>query len=90
MKNYPYKTLSENRNAYGQQSVTSTTGYINMAINILTQNTKDYILYSDAEFIGLTNDNVDDTYIISYGEEELKVKYVNPIGRLTQVFMVRI
>ncbi len=39
--------------------------------------------------MGLTLDKVDDTYIIHYGKEKLKVININPFGRLNQVFMKR-
>ena len=39
--------------------------------------------------MGLTHADVDDTYVIIYGEERLKVLYVVPIGRLKQVFMAK-
>lgn len=112
MKDYPYQTYSETRNAYGELVVetnaygevvqqtrevetpsasgTEETPTIKMAINLSNQMTNDYIQYSDAEYIGLTTDQVDDTYIIQYGNYNLKVKYVNPIGRLKQVALVKI
>ena len=58
-----------------------------MAINLTSQSVQDNINYKDANYMGLTHAKVDDTYIIQYGEERLKVLYVNPFGRLNQVFM---
>ena len=59
-----------------------------MAINISSQATQDNILYKDCTYVGLTMDaNVDDTYVIEFGRERLKVLYVNPKGRYKQVFL---
>lgn len=89
MKSYNYYTTGA-LNDYGQPVIDTTPkGTIEMAINIRTFTTKDYILYSSAEYIGLTAAPVDDTYIIEYGAERLKILYVNKIGRLNQCIMER-
>ena len=50
----------------------------------------DNILYKNCAYIGLTTDaEVNDTYVIKYGSERLKVLYVNPMGRFKQVFLQR-
>ena len=95
-----YGELVVETNAYGETITSevetpSTSGIeetptIKMAINLSNQNTNDYILYNQAEYIGLTTDEVDDTYIIEYENQKLKVKYVNPIGRFKQVALVKI
>lgn len=85
-----YNTLiySSSLDAYGQETIFTTEKTIKMAINILSQNLQNNILYSGSEYIGLTFDrNIDDKYIILYGDKKLKVKYVNKLGRLTQVFL---
>ena len=86
MRTYNYHTLGA-IDAYGQPQLSENQGTIKMAINITSQNTVDNVLYQDASYIGLTRADVDDTYIIQYGEERLKVLYVNPKGRLKQVFL---
>lgn len=89
-RSYNYFTLGA-KDEYGQEIVpdkdTEPTGTINMAINLTSQSVQDNINYKDANYMGLTHAKVDDTYIIQYGEERLKVLYVNPFGRLNQVFM---
>lgn len=91
MKEYPYSKYNEGRNSYGEMTTEFIPiGSIRMAINIINQATNNYVQYSEADYIGLTNDEVEDTYIIHYGNEKLKVKYVNPIGRLKQVALVKI
>lgn len=90
MRTYSFYTLGED-DGYGQAATSLyPTGKIKMAIALNSHATTDSILYADCEYVGLThNANVDDTYIIEYGKERLKVKFVNPAGRYKQVFMVR-
>ena len=62
-----------------------------MAINILSQSVQDNVLYSGAQYIGLTYDkSITDKMVILYGTEKLKVQYVNLLGRMNQVFMARV
>lgn len=87
MRIYDYFTLGAN-NAYGQPAMSAEpVGTIKMAINISSQSVQDNINYKDCQYVGLTHANVDDTYVIQYGNEKLKVLYVNPKGRYKQVFM---
>lgn len=86
---YDYLTF-DGEDSYGQAQLSETVkGTIKMAINIASQATQDSILYTDCQYIGLTHAEVDDTYVIKYGDERLKVLYVNPKGRYKQVFMSR-
>ena len=88
IKSYDYYILTTND--YGQDIVsTEPAGQVRMAINIITQNNQDSILYSEAEYIGLTHNKVSDTYVIQYNDTKLKVLYINEMGRYTQVFMTR-
>ena len=90
MRIYNYFTLGE-ANEYGQRTVSTTpSGTIKMAINLSSQSIQDNINYKDCRYVGLTHANVDDTYIIEYGNERLKVLYVNPKGRLKKVFLAQI
>lgn len=91
MREYNFYTLGED-DAYGQPQIDSPIprGKVKMSVNLASQNTTDNILYADCEYVGLTHANVEDTYIIEYGIERLKVKYINPAGRYKQVYMVRI
>lgn len=88
MKSYNYFIYGE-ADAYGQPQLSkSIQGSVKMCINITSQSIQDNIRYRDASYIGLTLDSeIDDTYVIQYGEERLKVLYVNPKGRYKQVFM---
>lgn len=90
MKPYNYCTYTDTIDDYGEPTLlTSTTGIIEMAINIISQSTEESILYSGAEYLGLTQQEVKDSYVIQYNDEKLKVLYVNPLGRYKQVYMKR-
>lgn len=87
MRFYDYFTFG-NDNEYGVPRLgTTPSGQIKMNINITSQSIQDNIKYKGSQYIGLTFQEVDDTYVIQYGEEKLKVLYVNPMGRMKQVFM---
>lgn len=89
MRLYNYFSLGE-QDEYGQQTMSNEpVGQIKMVINISSQSVQDNINYTGATYVGLTHAKVDDTFVIEYGEERLKVLYVNSKGRLNQVFMAR-
>lgn len=92
MRLYNYFTLGA-KDEYGQKRIPKMSdqpdGTILMAINISTQAIQDNINFQNCQYIGLTRANVDDTYIIRYYDEMLKVLYVNPRGRLNQVYLAR-
>lgn len=90
MKSYSYFTLGAD-NGYGQPAVSEEPkGTVKMAVNISTQAIQDNINYKNCSYIGLTKDDVDDTYIIQFGKERLKVLYINPLGRYKQVFLAEL
>lgn len=91
MHTYKYYLYSE-EDSYGQPQLSEAPqGSIKMAINITSQAIQDNILYQDCSYIGLTNNSiVNDTFVIQYGNERLKVLYVNPKGRLKQVYLKKI
>lgn len=90
MRKYDYFTYGE-LDRYGQASLSETVkGAVKMAINNTSTSIQDNILYKEATYIGLTQSPIDDTYVIKYGDEKLKVLYVIPKGRFKQVFMVSI
>ena len=87
MRSYDYFTFGE-LNSYGQPTLSQEKkGSIKMSINITSQSVQDNIRYKDATYVGLTHAEVDDTFVIQYGDERLKVLYVNPKGRYKQVFL---
>lgn len=91
MRNYDYFTYGD-LNAYGQPQLSAEpVGKIKMAIYLTSQSIQDNINYKNAQYVGLTADaNVNDAYVIAFGEERLKVLYVNKQGRLNQVFMAQV
>ena len=91
MRTYEYYIYG-NTDAYGQPQLSETPqGAIKISIHISSQSIQDNILYKDCSYVGLTLDStVKDTFVIQYGEERLKVLYVNPKGRYKQVFLKRI
>lgn len=90
MRFYDYFTFGA-VDEYGQLILSDEPeGAVKMAINIASQTTQDNINYKDCRYTGLTYAPIDDNYVIQYGEEKLKVLYVNPIGRINQVFLTNI
>jgi hypothetical protein len=91
MRQYTYKKITDSLDDYGQPTVEEIEGTIKMAINFINETLQDNSLYSDAQYMGLTlNKNINDTYIINYEGESLKVLYVNKSGKYKQVFMSRV
>lgn len=89
-RQYNYFTIGT-KDEYGQDIVSAEpVGTVKMAINLTSQSVQENINYTGANYVGLTHAKVDDTYIIQYGEERLKVLYVNNDGRLNQVFMAKL
>ena len=91
MRIYDYYTYGA-PDAYGQPTMSEVAqGSIKIAINISSQSIQDNINYLNCSYVGLTHDKtINDTFVIQYGDEKLKVLYVNPKGRLKQVFLQKI
>lgn len=90
MRTYNYFAFGE-PNAYGQRTLSADpVGTVRIAINITSQTIQDNINYKEASYIGLTYALLDDTAVIEYGDKKLKVLYVNPKGRLKQVFLAEL
>lgn len=91
MRPYNYYTYGA-PDAYGQPQLSNQAqGQVVIAINITSQSIQDNINYKNANYIGLTFDSaIDDSFVIQYNESKLKVLYVNPIGKLKQVFLTEI
>ena len=76
---------------YGQEQYTDEImGSVKMAIYESSLAVINDVRYKDATYIGLTPAALDDTYIIQYGEQKLKVLYAYSKGRLKQVFLKEI
>lgn len=89
MRKYSYYKYGE-KDSYGQQALSEeVVGEIKMAIVIASQSVQDSVAYSGTQYTALTHADIDDTMVIKYGDEKLKVLYVNPCGRYKQVFLAR-
>jgi hypothetical protein len=83
--------LYDELNKYGQpQLSTEPRGSIKMSINSISNSTTEDVRYKDATYLGLTHDWIDESFVILYGAERLKVLYVMPKGRLKQVWLKNI
>lgn len=91
MRLYDYYTFS-GADKYGQQKMSETAqGKIKMSIAVASQSVQDSVLYSGAQYIGLTqNPEINDSWVIQYGEEKLKVLYVNAHSRFKAVFLAKV
>lgn len=74
---------------YGQQTISTTPeGKVKMSISVSSQAIQDSILYKDCSYVGITHDNnINDSYVIAFGDELLKVQYVNAFGRFKVVYL---
>ena len=90
MREYEYY-LYQGKNAYAQPQLSKEPqGTLRMAIYTSSQSIQDNINYKEAAYVGITHAKLDDTYVIKYGDEKLKVLYVNSQGRCKQVFLAKI
>jgi hypothetical protein len=90
MRDYKYSLLG-GLDEYGQPQEAEANGTIKMSIALTSQRLNENSLYSGAQYNGLTlNKDINEKYIIHYGDERLKVLYTNAQGRYTQVFMARV
>jgi hypothetical protein len=88
MREYSYYLYGD-ANAYGQPALSKEAqGVVKMAIYSTSQAVQANIKYKNASYVGFTHDSkVNDTYVIQYGNERLKVLYVQNQGRYKQVFL---
>jgi hypothetical protein len=64
MKHYNYFTFGD-VDEYGQEQLSANVkGQVKMAIYTSTQSIQDNVNYKSAQYIGLTKDNVNDTFVI--------------------------
>ena len=89
MRDYKYYTYID-KNEYGQPTISKDVkGTVKMAIYLVSNTKEDSINYTSIQYQGITKDtDIDDTYVIKYGNKKLKVIYVIE-GIYRQVFMTR-
>lgn len=91
MRLYDYYTYTKTDNEYGAPQMNEeTSGKIKIAIYTSSQSVQDNINYTNANYIGLTLAPINDSYVIKYGAEKLKVLYVNTKGRYKQAFLTKV
>ena len=62
---------------------------IKMTFTLYNHTNSSDIRYQNVRYVGLTKDkDINDNMTIKVGEDEYKVLFVNPFGRMTQVFLV--
>lgn len=88
MRKYSFIKYSPDLDEYGQPTLSEQTGEILMFISITKHSPIQNPLYVDSEYTGLTTEEIDDSFIINYNGEKLKVLYVVK-GRYNQVFLKR-
>ena len=89
-RTYDYFTFGP-ENEYGQSILSDTVqGQIKMAIYNTSTSVQENINYTDCNYVGLTMAQLDESYVIQYGTEKLKVQYIHPAGRYKQVFLKKI
>ena len=81
-------TMLGGQDEYGQMTLDGgMTGTVNMAIYAASHSLVDSVLYSQAQYIGLTNDDVTDRHVIHYEGQKLKVLYIMQGCHHKQVYM---
>ena len=79
------------KDTYGLPSLTNEAqGKLKMSISLVSQSVQNNPKYKDATYVGLTHASIDESYVIDFNGEKLKVLYVNPVGRYKQAFMSNI
>lgn len=91
MRTYNYFTLG-GLDEYGQAKLSEDVkGTVKIAIYPTSQNVQQNILYLNSQYVGFTHDkNINDTYVLDYDGDKLKVLYINRLGRLYQVFLAKV
>lgn len=91
MRNYDYFTFGA-PNAYGQPQLSKEpVGKVKLAIFTTNESVQANVNYTNANYIGLTHDkSINDSFVIQYGEQRLKVLYTSKQGRFIQVFMAKV
>lgn len=90
MKTYDFYTFGA-VNDYGQHILSDTPqGQIKIAIYTTSTSVQGNVNYSNCNYVGLTMAQLDDSYVIQYGTEKLKVEYIHPKGRYKQVYLTKI
>lgn len=89
MRFYDYFTYGD-ADEYGQPKLSDEAqGTVKIAIYTASQGIKDSVTYTGTQYVGLTHDAITDKYVIQYGDEKLKVLYINHRGIWKQAYLTR-
>lgn len=88
MREYTLLMIPEDRDKYGERAEPVDAGTVRISISLYAQSRADNVNYKDCQYVGVTyNRAITDAHIIQYGEKRLKVKLVNPCGRMVQLIL---
>lgn len=74
---------------YGQATLdTENSSKIHLTFGLYNHHEVEDIRYQDVEYTGLTYDDLTDNDVIQIEDRKYKVKFVNPFGRIKQVFLL--
>ena len=85
MQEYNLYQLGE-LDEYGQAAQPANVGTITAAVYERSQSVTDSVLFTDCEYIALTNESITDSNAIAYDGKLLKVMYVMRRGYFMQAF----
>lgn len=80
----------EEENGAVSEDSGDTTPQAKIAIYLNNQSTTDNINFKDATYVGFTYNTLGDNCVIDYDGTPLKVLYVNPQGRMKQLYMAEV
>ena len=94
-KAYNYFLYNSEDDIYGQKTLIkddngepAVQGTVKLSVSNTSTSVQQNINYKEATYIALThNKDINERYVIQYGQEQLKVLYVIPAGRYRQVFL---
>lgn len=87
MRFYDVYTYGE-EDEYGQAKLSELPiGRAKVCVEVASQAVRESIAYSGTQYIGLTNDTLDDTCVLELDGKRLKVLYVNNRGRKNQLYL---
>ena len=74
---------------YGQEEIdTENAETVHLTFGLYNHHETEDVRYQDVEYCGLTYDNITDQNILLLDEKQYKVKFVNPYGRMKEVFLI--
>lgn len=74
---------------YGQEELdTENSTTVNLTFSLFNHRDTEDVRYQDVEYCGLTYDNITDNNVLLLDNKKYKVKFVNPYGRIKEVFLI--